>query len=136
MNDLELLLMSRNEDGIYEVTKQIDIFSSLLWTDRYNQIGEFELVRPVMSDFQELVKPNNIFKLAGTKSAMFVEYSTIEMGVENMPRHIIKGRSITSILTRRIIWNQTEVEGTVFECASKLLNENLINPDEIHGGGR
>ena len=134
MNDLELLLMSRNEDGIYEVTKQIDIFSSLLWTDRYNQIGEFELVRPVMSDFQELVKPNNIFKLAGTKSAMFVEYSTIEMGVENMPRHIIKGRSITSILTRRIIWNQTEVEGTVFECASKLLNENLINPDEIHGG--
>ena len=134
MKDLELLLMTRDDSGIYEVIKQIDIFNSLLWVDRYNQIGDFELVRPVLYDFQELVKPNNIFKLAGTRSAMFIEHSTIEMGIENMPRHIIKGRSITSILTRRIIWDQTEVEGTVFDCVSKLLFENLINPDDIHGG--
>lgn len=134
MQSFELFLMSMNESKKYEVVKIIDLFNSLLWTERYNSLGEFELVRPVLNDFQELVKPNSIIQLSRTKSAMFVEYSTIELGVEDAPKHIIKGRSLTSILTRRIIWDQTSVDGTIFDSVSKLINENIINPTDATGG--
>ena len=43
---------------------------------------------------------------------------------------IITGRDLTSILDRRIVWQQTQCNGDFQNQIKKLLNENVISPTD------
>jgi len=59
---------------------------------------------------------------------MIIEGIQITTDVENGNYIIITGRSLKSILNRRVIWTQTNVKGTVEACVRQLITENAINP--------
>ena len=111
--------------------KLIDTFEYFIWTERYNGYGDFELCLPIseyesrfFDNFWLLVKSDSDY-------AMFIENVKMESDVEKGARVIISGRSLESVLDRRIIWTKTVIDNkNVFSAIEKLLNENAIKPTD------
>jgi hypothetical protein len=83
----------------------IDAFESLIWTDRYYGIGDFELVKSPSVDFIQLLNQGVYLGLKESEHLMVIEYINIKSDPVNGNKIIVKGRSIESILDRRIIWD-------------------------------
>lgn len=111
-----------------ETVSIIDSFESLIWTERYRQYGDFETVLPSDDNNLILITQIEYVLLRGSDSIMIVEDIQITSDVEDGSKLIVSGRSLESILERRIIWNQTILDGNLQEGVKKLLDENVISP--------
>lgn len=121
------------KDNNFIAIKQIDTFYSLIWTERYNLCGDFELVLPASMEYIELLKENNYLELVGDQTSymtMIIETIKIKTDIEKGDELTISGRSLESILERRIIWNQTILDGNLQNQVKKLLDENIIAPSD------
>lgn len=103
-----------NEANIYLVDnaslnelKIIDNFVSFIWTDRYNDYGDFELVIPEEDFDPNLYKKERLIAINDNDRYMIIETITIddikESGRENKITYTIKGRGIESLLERRVV---------------------------------
>lgn len=113
--------------------KIIDIFESFIWTERYNQAGDFEIYTPVDMSLLQIIsaKPKNVDYYIWSNDStqqMIVETVKLEADAETGFYMTLSGRSLESMLDRRIIWNQTVLNGNLQNGIEKLLNENVINP--------
>lgn len=126
--EIEVMNSSLESIGI------IDIFESLIWTERYCGAGEFEFYAPYTEDDLNLLQPGNYLSVLESKQVMIVEKIRIETNTESGNHLVVSGRSLESLLERRIIWVQTSVSGNVQNAIKKLLTENAISPDAAHGG--
>ena len=106
----------------------LDRCSSFIWTDRYDKHGEFELCLPVTSKYAQSIKKDYYLRIPESKKAMVVETIKIETDSEDGNTYNITGRSLESILDRRIVWKPTNVAGSVQNAIQTLMNENVINP--------
>ena len=104
----------------------IDAFSSFIWTERYWEYGDFELVLAPSNEMVELFKPDRYLWYEGTNELMIIEDIAISSAIDAGAEMTINGRSLTSLLDRRIVWEATTLKGTISECVKKLLNENII----------
>ena len=112
----------------FEKIALIDAYESLLWTDRYNKPGEFEIYTPVADFALQYPVANNYLQIKESEHTMVIEDTTIESNVETGNHIKITGRSLESILDRRIVWAQTDISGNLQNGIKRLLNENIINP--------
>ena len=111
----------------------IDKFYSLIWTERYNQCGDFELEIPASIEYLNIFKENYYVELVGDQTSymtMIIETIKIKTDVENGDTLIVSGRSLESILERRIVWNQTILNGNLQTKIEQLLNDSIINPED------
>lgn len=115
-------------DSKYKVLDIVDAFESFIWTDRFLGYGDFELYTPVESKYFPNLKENLYLMLKGSKHLMILEDLSIATDFENGDRITVTGRSLESILDRRIIWGQTVLSGSFQDAIQKLLNENVISP--------
>lgn len=115
----------------------IDEFESLIWTERYSSAGNFELYTPVNDTIltianyirERLQKRIDTYGwLKDAESTMVIEDVQISTDAESGSHLIISGRSLESILDRRIVWSQTVLDGYLQGQVRKLLNQNAINP--------
>ena len=121
---MELLILNT----FFEALDTIDTFESLIWTDRYNGYGDFELCTPVDSGIFQKLAIDNYLWLAESNKVMIVENLQVDADAENGNRLIITGRSLESILDRRIVWSQTILQGNLQTAVQKLLNDSIISP--------
>lgn len=121
---MEVLVMDNN----LQVIGVIDQYESLLWTDRYNSAGDFEIYTQVNPKILDLAKVDRYLWRKGSEHMMIIESITIKVDVEDGEYVTIKGRSLESLLTRRIVWGLRIISGNVQNAIETLLNENLINP--------
>lgn len=121
---MEMYVLNTN----FEKIAIIDAYESLLWTDRYNRPGEFEIYTPVADFALQYPVANNYLQIKESEHTMIIEDITIESNVETGNHIKIVGRSLESILDRRIVWTQTNVTGNLQNGIRKLLNENIILP--------
>lgn len=66
--------------------KQIDKYFSLIWTERYNQCGDFELEMPASKEIIDILKEGYYLCLSGDQSSdmtMIIETVKIKTDVEN-----------------------------------------------------
>ena len=112
----------------FEKIALIDAYESLLWTDRYNKPGEFEIYTPVADFALQYPVADNYLQIKESEHTMVIEDTTIESNVETGNHIKITGRSLESILDRRIVWAQTDISGNLQNGIKRLLNENIINP--------
>lgn len=133
-NYLEALILDESFKTIYTV----DIFESFIWTERYVGAGNFEVYAPMSDqmsmilDFITTKRALNVDIYLWMRDAdqlMVIEDSQITTEFESGNRIIISGRSLESILDRRIVWKQTILDGNLQNAIKKLLNENAINPE-------
>lgn len=106
----------------------VDVFKSFLWTDRYNQFGDFEIYTEANKSVMELLKEDYYLWYSNSEHMMIIEGLEVSSDTEEGTKFIYTGRSLESILDRRIIWAQTTVSGNFQNGIQKLLNENVINP--------
>lgn len=109
----------------------VDEYKSLIWTLRYYEPGDFELYAPANDESVGLlVRDNYVMREDDPEHAMIIEDVKVETDEENGHTITVSGRDLKSILYRRIVWKQTSLSGTVATGLTKLLNENVIQPED------
>lgn len=106
----------------------VDDYESFIWTDRYAAYGDFELYFPMMPNLFNDIKIGYYLVLDQSKYTMIIEKIEIKSDVENGDHIVVSGRSLESILSRRIVWNQTIVQGKLQTAVKKIINDSIINP--------
>lgn len=121
---MELLILNEN----FETTSVLDNFESLIWTDRYSSCGDFEVYTSAKKSIIDNAKSNYYLQSDTSEHVMIIEDMKLETDTEFGSHYTVTGRSLESILSRRIIWNQTILDGYLEGQIERLLNENIINP--------
>lgn len=121
---MELLVL----DETFTALKVMDSFDSVIWTDRYSECGDFEIYTSVNGDNILYLRENYYLWLADSQHVMIIEDISIDTDVEDGNHLTITGRSLESMLDRRIVWGQTILSGNFQDGIHQLLNDNIINP--------
>lgn len=94
----------------------IDSYKSFIWNDRYEDLGDFELYIP--ADAVELlsnIHQDYYIQCSESDRTMIVEKVNYATDIEDGSFVTISGRSLESILQRRIVWND---DGSVTQINS------------------
>lgn len=112
-------------DSSYNVIAVIDTFKSLIWTTRYYACGDFELYIPADKSLLKYLQPDYFLKRDDDDSVMIIEKLEIQTDAENGSYYIVSGRSLESILYRRIFDRQFILEnhGSLFGVIYAMVNE-------------
>lgn len=123
---MELLILDENLFGI----DTLDVFESLIWTDRYCGYGDFEIYVPATLQMRSKLQKDRYLYMRESEYLMVIEDVNIDTDSEEGSHLCVTGRSLESILDRRIIWNQTILSGSLQDGVEKLLNDNAISPSD------
>lgn len=108
----------------------LDSYNSLIWTDRYNSYGDFEIYTNMNISLLEYLKQDYYIRRDDSEHVMIIEKILIKSDVEEGDKLTVSGRSLESILDRRIIWGQKTLTGNLQDAIETLLNENIISPSK------
>lgn len=92
-------------DEQFNILGVIDTYESFIWTDRFNTFGDFELYTGVTEKILNICKQDHYLIIPNSPHMMIIEDIGITTDPENGNHITIKGRSLESILDRRIIWD-------------------------------
>lgn len=129
---MDLYLLDKSRTPIYI----IDDYVSLVWTERFQEPGEFELrlkpTRLLFSDF----KVGYYLTKSDSSDAMIIEYRELSNDSEEGKFLDIKGRSVSSILDRRVDLSHAlnlssdgayTLSGEVLGCMMSIVEDNAVN---------
>lgn len=122
---MELYVLNAN----YEKIATIDYAESIIWTKRYCNTGDCEVYLPVKSNALAVLKKRNILQRSDKpQDIMQIQTVKIETDTEKGNYMTVTGKTMDVLLKQRIIWQQTNISGSVIDGAKRLIDENLINP--------
>lgn len=99
-------------DSSFVPVAVIDCYKSLIWTKRYYTCGDFELYIPADDSLLPYLKEDNFLMRDDDDSVMVIEALNIETDAENGDFFIVSGRSLESVLARRVVMTQTVVNAS------------------------
>lgn len=129
MNEVYILDSEFNALGV------IDEFISCIWTERYSKAGDMELYCPVndkttallyrpvddLTDRYAMIKDSNTY--------MVIENVLLTTDEEDGDRYTVTGRSIESLLDRRVIWDRYAAQNvTISSVIASLIAANVTSP--------
>ena len=119
----------------YDIIRIEESFSSLVWTERYQEAGEFVLEIPIDVANFDSYRRGNYIQLDESDETMLIESLNINDEVED-PVLEVSGRSLSCILERRI--NASKIlenyaqsikyEGTIYTVVNDLVTNEITNP--------
>lgn len=121
---MEILVLNTN----YESVDIVDNFKSMIWTDRYNSNGDFEMCLTIIPKIFDRLKEDYYLWMKESEHCMIIENLSIDSDAEDGNHLIVTGRSLESILERRIVWGQRVLTGNLQLAIQTLLNESIISP--------
>lgn len=119
-----------------EITGLIDSYVSIIWSTRYYKSGDFELYLSATDENITLLQKDNYLCREEdmtddtANNVMIIQSVNIITDVEDGNYLIVKGKSLKSIVGRRIIWQQTNLSGKVELGIRRILTENIISPSD------
>lgn len=123
---MDAILLDLNFDAKFI----IDEYKSFIWTERYQGYGDFELFLPAVQNIIDVIEPNYYIAVKASRKLMIIENVQLESDIEDGASLKITGRSLESILDRRIAWKYTILDGDLQTAIHTLLNNNVINPSD------
>ena len=120
---MELYVLNRSLERI----GVIDTYTSLIWAKRYYAAGDFELYLPASAAAVELLQEDYYLQRDDDDTVMIIEKIGITTDAESGNFLTVSGRSLESILARRIIWEQTTANGAFAPIVYMLIRNNAIN---------
>jgi hypothetical protein len=120
---MEITLLDDNFEELYV----LDVFKSLIWTDRYWKCGDFEIVVSPTMDILAKLLNTTYLALPESSRHMILEDSNIHSDVEDGNALILTGRSLESILDRRIVWRAIAMSGNFQSEVERLFDDNIID---------
>lgn len=117
-------------DRNYEPVDVIDAYTSFIWTDRYNTPGDFEYCNMASKDILSKFVKDYFLQIEDSDHTMIIEDYEVVTDYENGNTLKIVGRSLESILDRRIVWETTDIDGNLQNGIKKLINDAIISPSD------
>ena len=116
----------------------IDTYESIIWRPAYYDIGDFELYIAATPQTVALLQKNKYLVrrcdasvnngVTTYKRVMIIKNIKLTTDIENGDHLTVTGKELKYILHQRIVWQQTNLSGTVEAGIRKLINENVISP--------
>lgn len=122
MSDIRII------DTDFSVVGILDNYESFIWTDRFREPGDFEIYTPANGKFLDYCQQNRYLAVDSSYHNMIIETISIETSYDSGQKIKITGRSLESILDRRIVWNRTTVSGNMQNAIKKILTQAFITP--------
>lgn len=89
-------------DANNQPAKMVEQYDSLIWTERFNTVGDFQITTGDIDRYMALLPEGTRLALRESNVPMVVETHQIDRKKNTAAQLIIKGRSFESILDRRI----------------------------------
>lgn len=122
MNDVYILNKNLKPIGI------ADNFKSLIWVNRYNELGDCEVyIEATVDNFRLFKKGNYIFRIDDEMICQIVKIE-LETNSETGNYLIITGVDVKKFLDQRIIFGTSATNGNVEEYLRELVDKSLCNP--------
>ena len=121
-------------DGLNGPIDIVDTFVSLVWNMQFFGLSEFQLAVPgTKHNIQRFAVNQYLVRdvdMSGGeyRNVMVIESSSLSFDVETGWVLTLSGHGLKSICGRRVIWQQTNLSGTVEEGIRRVLNDNIISP--------
>lgn len=106
----------------------LDIYNSAIWTDRYYSEGDFEITAQINPEILDYIKLDYYLQNRESSHLMIIEKMLLASDAESGNIITVSGRSLESILRRRIIWGQKTVNGNLQNGIEDLLNDSIVLP--------
>ena len=130
MDTRELSLYVYNSS--YQMIGVVEKYISLIWSDRYDEAGDFELEVSYDPLLKDLLQKDRFVTVDYSDHTAIIEKIEISKDDEEDAKMVVSGRSVEIILDRRIVLEKTEFDEetniSLQNGIKTLLNENLINP--------
>lgn len=116
---------------------QIENQTSLIWTRKFFEAGNFEIHAPITTKNLSLFVAGNIVSIKGAKEAGVIE--SIEKEESDIKNEItVKGRFLSSYCDRRIIrgtvnYENAKIEVVMRELLTRCVHIPLVELGELHG---
>lgn len=123
---MDIYVLNRN----FETVSVIDNYISEIWTDRYWEPGDFEIQVAASRENLDIYQKDYYLWMKDSEHLMIIEDITLQSDAETGSTILVAGRSIESVLDRRIVWQQTSLNGDLQNAVKKILNENVISPSD------
>lgn len=123
---MNLLVLDTN----LETIAVADTYESFIWTDRYYEYGDFEIYTPMTNDILSYIKQDYYLQSRDSEHVMIIEKLLVSSDTEDGNHITVTGRSLESILDRRIIWGQKILRGNFQNGIQSLLNDAVIAPSD------
>lgn len=127
-------------DRTFTTKMVIDIFSDLIWTERYRGYGEFEVTMPISQNVLENCHMDDYIALGWTDTLMIVETIATHVDPVGGDTMTISGRSLESILDRRVLFNEvfgtirpdgTSLDINLQAIIKKMIMDHFISPTNL-----
>lgn len=109
--------------------------TSLIWTRKYFEPGNFELYTPITEDNLKLMKKGNIIWMRGSDDAGVIEDIKLEES-NNKNEITAKGRFLSSYMDRKLIKGTKNFKGPVENAMRELYSDDpipLVELGELQG---
>lgn len=121
---MELTVLNTSFEPVY----LLETYESLIWVDKFSEPGTFELYTPVTDEIIDNIIPGYYILNSDSEHVMIIEDISIESDTEAGDHFKAIGRSIESILDRRIVWSQTNIKSSLQNGLKTLLNDAIVSP--------
>lgn len=116
-------------DGNLELVGVVDAYKSLIWSNRYNQIGDCELYLKASTENLALLQKN--YYLMRSDDGMVCQIKRIELdtSAEDGNYLIVNGYDVKRFLDQRVVWSTLSCNGNVETFIRTMVNGALGNPN-------
>ena len=115
-------------DENFETLAVFDIYESFIWTDRYNEYGDFEACFSPDDPLLKYMVAYNYIWRRDSEHLMMIKRIEITTDPTEGSRAIVTGESLESILKNRVIDKQTILKGSLQNGIRTLLYQTIISP--------
>lgn len=128
---IQILVFEVN-DTTFDSIGEVNQYESLIWPDKFNGFGTFELWAPITDENSQYFKKGNILWCGGDNAAV-VEIVKSEIDENGTKTYNVKGRTLEMLLTTRIIWGTYNAANKdVSTVMYEIVNQNCVNPSNAN----
>lgn len=128
---IQILVFEVN-DTTFDNIGEVNQYESLIWPDKFNGFGTFELWAPITDENSQYFKKGNILWCGGDNAAV-VEIVKSEIDEVGTKTYNVKGRTLEMLLTTRIIWGTyNAVNKDASTAMYEIVNQNCVNPSNAN----
>lgn len=105
----------------------VEEITSLVWTRRYWEPGEFKMLVPFNDTHNKLLQEDNIVIKHGDTEAAEIKYVSISKNLEGFEVIEVQGKFLTQWIGKRVIENQlANVSDTAQNLIRRIVDENCV----------
>lgn len=96
-------------DGLLRRTEIVEGYETFIWTERFSNLGELEIIAPSTQQFRNLLASGTMLGLSESKRVMEIQTITDSTDADGSKMLSIKGEELSSVLKHRIAMTSAAV---------------------------